>query len=56
MTEVRVYGAADNLASDAAELLYPVAESHDLGGAHKCEIQGVEEQDHILPCRAQRTK
>lgn len=54
VTEVRVDGAADDLAADVAELLCPVAESHDLSGAHKCEVQGVEEQDHILPCRAQK--
>lgn len=54
MTEVRVYGAADNLAAKTAELRRPVAESHDLRGTHKCEVQGVEEEDHILPWRAQK--
>lgn len=49
VTEVRVYGAADNLAAKTAELLCPVAESHDLSGTHKCEVQGVEEEHHILP-------
>lgn len=49
MSEVRVYGAANNLAADAAELLHPVAEGHNLSGTHKREVQGVEEEDHILP-------
>lgn len=53
MTEVRVYGAADNLTASTTELVRPVAEGHDLSGAHKCEVQGVEEEDHILPWRAQ---
>ena len=43
-----IYGAADNLAVDVAEVLDPVAESHDLGGAHECEVQWVEEEDHVL--------
>lgn len=49
MSEVRVYGAANNLAADAAELFHPVAESHDLSGTHEREVQGVEEEDQILP-------
>lgn len=49
VTEVRVHGAADDLAADTAELLDPVAESYDLGGTHECEVQRVEEEDHILP-------
>lgn len=56
VTKVRVYGAADNLATNTAELLCPVAESHNLSGADKCEVQRVEEQDHILPCRAEEDK
>lgn len=48
MGEVGVYGAANNLAVDAAEVRHPVAESHDLGGTHKCEVQWVEEEDDIL--------
>lgn len=49
VTEVRVDGAADNLAADLAELICPVAESNDLSGTHEREVQGVEEEDHILP-------
>lgn len=49
MTEVRVDGAADNLTASTAELVSPVAEGHDLSGADECEVQGVEEEDHILP-------
>lgn len=48
MGEVGVYGAANNLTVDVAEVLDPVAESHDLGGTHKCEVQRVEEEDDIL--------
>lgn len=48
VTEVRVDGAADDLAADAAELLGPVAEGHDLSGTYEGEVQGVEEEDHVL--------
>lgn len=50
MGEVGVYGAANNLAVDVAEVLHPVAESHDLGGTHEREVQRVEEEDNILSC------
>lgn len=56
MAEVRVYRAADDLATNFAELLCPVAKSHNLSGAHKCEVQGVEEQHHILPCRRRQSQ
>lgn len=56
MTEVGVYRAANNLTANAAELLDPVAEGNDLSGAHKCEVQGVEEEDNILPCKTKKTK
>lgn len=56
MSEVRVYGAANNLAADAAELFHPVAESHDLSGTHEREVQGVEEEDQILPWRTKKIK
>lgn len=48
MGEVGVYGAANNLTVDATEVLNPVAESHNLGGTHKCEVQWVEEEDDIF--------
>lgn len=48
MGEVGVNGAANDLAVDVTEVLDPVAESHDLGGTHKCEVQWVEEEDNIL--------
>lgn len=50
MREVRVHGAANNLAADVAELLCPVAEGHNFSGAHKCKIQGVEKENYIFPC------
>lgn len=50
MGEVGVDGAANNLAVDVAEVLDPVAEGHDLGGTHKCEVQRVEEENNILSC------
>lgn len=49
VAEVRIYGTADDLASDLAELLGPVAEGDNLGGANKGEVQRVEEENHILP-------
>lgn len=48
MGEVGVNGAANDLAVDFTEVLHPVAEGHDLGGTHKCEVQRVEEEDNIL--------
>lgn len=48
MGEVGVDGAANDLAVDVTEVLDPVAEGHDLGGTHKCEVQWVEEEDNIL--------
>lgn len=49
MTEVRVNGAANNFTVDLTEVLCPLAERHNLSGAHEREVQGVEEEDHILP-------
>lgn len=51
MTEVGVNGAANNLAANTAEFLHPVAERNDLSGTHEREVQGVEEEDQILPWR-----
>lgn len=55
MAEVRVDGAADDLAADTAELLRSVAESNDLGWAHKGEVQGVEEENEIFPWNMQKS-
>lgn len=49
-----IHGAANNLAANTTEFFYSVAESNDLGGTHKCEVQGVEEEDHILPWRTHK--
>lgn len=51
VTELGVNGAANNLAANTAEFLHPVAESNDLSGTHEREVQGVEEEDQILPWR-----
>lgn len=51
VSEVGVYRAANNLAANVTELFYSVAESNDLSGTHKCEIQGVEEEDQVLSWR-----
>lgn len=51
MSEVGVHRAANDLAANATELLYSVAERNDLGGTHKCEVQGVEEEDQIFSWR-----
>lgn len=48
MGEVGVDRAANDLAVDVAEVLHPVAESHDLGGTHEGEVQRVEEEDDVL--------
>lgn len=45
MAEVRVNGAADDLAANTAKLLRSVAESNDLSRAHEGEVQGVEEEN-----------
>lgn len=55
VAELRVDGAADDFASDAAELLCSVTERHNLSGAHEREIQGVEEEDHIFPWGMKKT-
>lgn len=49
--EVGVHRAANDLAANATELFYSVAESNDLSGTHECEVQGVEEEDQVLPWR-----
>lgn len=49
VAEVRIYGAADDLAPDLAKLLRPVAEGDNLGGANEGEVQRVEKENHILP-------
>lgn len=54
MSEVGVHGAADNLAANTTEFFYSVAEGNDLGGTHKCEVQGVEEEDQIFPWRTDK--
>lgn len=56
MSEVRVNGAANDLAANTTEFLHPVTESHDLSGTHEREVQGVEEEDHILPWRTKKIK
>lgn len=54
MAEVGVDGAADDLATNTAKLLCSVAESDDLSRAHEGEVQGVEEENQILPLNIQR--
>ncbi len=45
-----------HLAVDVLELLDPVAEGSDLGGAHEGEIERVEEEHNVLACAASATK
>lgn len=54
VSELGVNGTANDLAANTAEFLHPVAESNDLGGTHEREVQGVEEEDQILPWREQK--
>jgi len=47
--EVRVCGCGNDLTANLTEFRGPLAESHNLSGAHEGEVQGVEEEDHIFP-------
>lgn len=49
MGEVGINGAPDDLTVNLAELLCPITEGNDLSGANEGKVQGVEEEDHILP-------
>lgn len=46
---MRVNGAADDFTVNTAEVLCSVAEGNDLSRAHEGKVQGVEEDDHVLP-------
>ena len=46
-----VGGAGDDGAVEGLELLGAVVEGDDLGGTDKGEVEGVEEEDHVLPLR-----
>lgn len=48
--EVRVNGGCDDLASNFPEIFRCIAECDYFSGAHKGEVQRVEEKDHIFPC------
>lgn len=50
MGEVRINRCRNDLTANFPELLGSVAESNDLSGAHKGEVQGIEEKDNIFPC------
>ena len=47
--EVAVGGAGDDGAVEGLELLGAVVEGDDLGGTDKGEVEGVEEENHVLP-------
>ena len=49
VSEVRVHRAGHNLGPDLAELRHPVVEGENLGGTDEREVQGVEEEDQVLP-------
>lgn len=51
MAEMRVHRRADHLAVDLLEFICSVAEGDNLGGTHKGEVQRVEEENYVLPCR-----
>jgi hypothetical protein len=44
----RVYRDAQDLGVEGGKLVVSIAESGDLGGAHKGEVEGVEEEDDVL--------
>lgn len=46
--ELGVSGSSNHLAVDGSELLGSVRELDDLGRAHKGEVEGVEEEHHVL--------
>ena len=48
--EVRVDRRADDLTADLPEVFSCFAERDDLRGAHKGEVQRIEEEHHVLPC------
>lgn len=50
MGEVRINRRRNDLTAYFPELFGSVAESNDLSGAHKGEVQGIEEKDNIFPC------
>lgn len=50
MGEVRVYGGSDNFTANLPEFISSVTKCDDLGWAHECEVQRVEEEDDILSC------
>lgn len=51
MAEVGIDRGTNDLTTDLPKLLGSVTEGDDLSGAHKGEVQRVEEEHHILPCR-----
>lgn len=48
VTEVRVDGAANDFTANFAEFLNPVTESYNFSWTHEGEVQGIEEEDHVL--------
>lgn len=55
MAEVRVHRRTDDLAVDLFEFLCRIAEGDYLGGTHEGEVQRVEEENYVLPCRKKVT-
>lgn len=54
MAEVGVHRRTNDFAVDLFELLCCVAEGDDLSGTHEGEIQRVEEENYVLPCRKKK--
>ena len=54
--ELRVDGAANELAADGLEVGSAVAELADLSGAHEGEVKWPEEEDNILACEKVTSK
>lgn len=51
MAEVGIDRGTNDLTTDLPKLLGSVTEGDDLSGAHKGEVQRVEEEHHVLPWR-----
>lgn len=50
MGEVRINRRRNDLTTNFPELIGSVAESNDLSGTHKGEVQGIEEKDNVFAC------
>lgn len=55
VAKVRVHGCTDHLTVDLFEFICCVTEGDDLSGTHEGEVQRVEEENYVLPCRKKKS-